>query len=56
MSKLESRPVGSTPWQYRFYLDVDAGTDEPALREALEEMRSDVASIKVLGSYPRWAG
>jgi prephenate dehydratase len=56
MSKLESRPVGSTPWQYRFYLDVDAGTGEPAFQEALEEMRSDVAALKVLGSYPRWGG
>jgi prephenate dehydratase len=56
MSKLESRPVGSTPWQYRFYLDVDAGTDDPALVGALDDMRSDVPTVKVLGSYPRWPG
>jgi hypothetical protein len=40
MSKLESRPVGSAPWQYSFYLDVGAGTDDPTLTEALGDMRT----------------
>jgi prephenate dehydratase len=56
LSKLESRPVGQTPWQYRFYLDVDAGADQPAVREALAEMRPEIASLHILGSYPRWRG
>ncbi|HJP66447.1 MAG TPA: prephenate dehydratase domain-containing protein, partial [Actinomycetota bacterium] len=56
MSKLESRPVGRTPWQYRFYLDVDAGMTDPELLAALEEMEADVTNLHVLGSYPRWRG
>ena len=56
LSKLESRPVGQTPWQYRFYLDVDAGAEEPVVREALAEMRPEIASLHILGSYPRWRG
>jgi prephenate dehydratase len=56
MSKLESRPVGGTPWQYRFYLDVDAGDTDPELRASLSEMQADVVNLHVLGSYPRWRG
>lgn len=54
MSKLESRPLGDEPWQSRFYLDIDAGTDDPALSSALREMREHVTFLQVLGSYPRW--
>jgi prephenate dehydratase len=54
MSKLESRPVGRTPWQYRFYLDVDAGTTNRELTAALQEIEANVVKLHVLGSYPRW--
>ncbi|MFN2589400.1 MAG: prephenate dehydratase [Actinomycetota bacterium] len=56
MSKLESRPLGQTPWQYRFYLDVDVASDDPAFLEALGEIGEDVRSLQILGSYPRWRG
>ncbi len=52
--KLESRPSGSGPWKYRFYLDVEAGAHEPALLAALEDLRTEAAAVQVLGSYPRW--
>ena len=52
--KLESRPSGSGPWKYRFYLDVEAGAHEPAFRAALEDLRTEAAAVQVLGSYPRW--
>jgi prephenate dehydratase len=54
--KLESRPVGHTPWRYRFFLDVEAGPDDPPLVEALEEVEREAAMLQVLGSYPRWRG
>jgi prephenate dehydratase len=56
LSKLESRPVGHTPWRYRFFLDVEAGTGDPALAQALEEVNREAAMLQVLGSYPRWSG
>src|SRR5207253_5157492 len=34
LTKLESRPDRSTPWEYLFYLDVEARADEPAMRAA----------------------
>jgi prephenate dehydratase len=56
LSKLESRPLPGEPWRYRFYLDVDAGMDDPSLEEALKELRTETALVQVLGSYPRWRG
>jgi len=52
--KLESRPVGHTPWRYRFFLDVEAAADDPAFARALEEVQREAAMVQVLGSYARW--
>jgi len=54
LSKLESRPLGGRPWEYRFYLDVEVGESDESFRAALEEFREFTAELKVLGSYPRW--
>ena len=54
LSKLESRPLGGRPWEYRFYLDVEVGESDDAFRDALEGFKEYTASVKVLGSYPRW--
>jgi prephenate dehydratase len=55
LSKLESRPLGGgEPWRYRFFLDVDAGLEDPELRAALEDLERHAAVVRVLGSYPRW--
>jgi prephenate dehydratase len=54
LSKLESRPLGSEPWQFKFYLDVDVGLEAPALQEALREMGPLTTFVQVLGTYPRW--
>ena len=56
LSKLESRPLPGEPWRYRFYLDVESGTDDPALGDALDEVKAEAALLQVLGSYPRWQG
>ena len=54
LSKLESRPLGGRPWEYRFYLDVEVGESDDAFRDALDGFKEYTASVKVLGSYPRW--
>jgi prephenate dehydratase/chorismate mutase/prephenate dehydratase len=54
LSKLESRPLGGRPWEYRFYLDVEVGKDDEAFRAALEAFGEFTVAVKVLGSYPRW--
>jgi len=54
LAKIESRPLGDRPWEYRFYVDVEAGMDDPLLADAVEELEREGRSITVLGSYPRW--
>jgi len=53
LSKLESRPSRERAWEYVFWVDVDAGTDEPACASAIAELREHATMVSVLGSYPR---
>jgi prephenate dehydratase len=55
LTKLESRPDRTTPWQYLFYVDVETRVEEPAMQGALAALRAQGAEIKVLGEYPRFA-
>ncbi|MDQ6984976.1 MAG: prephenate dehydratase domain-containing protein [Candidatus Dojkabacteria bacterium] len=51
LTKIESRPVIGTDWEYRFYVDVAAGMADEALNNALKELSSYVEKLKILGSY-----
>jgi prephenate dehydratase len=53
LSKLESRPVGDRPWEYWFYLDVQAGIGDPTLAEALADLEREADRVQVVGSYAR---
>ena len=39
------------PREYLFYIEVDAGRDEPACAGALEHLGRLAQSIRVLGTY-----
>jgi prephenate dehydratase len=52
LTKLESRPRRNRPWQYVFYLDFDGHWQDPPAREALIQLLSRAAFVKLLGSYP----
>ena len=54
LTKLESRPDRTTPWEYLFYLDVEGRSSDPAMRAALEALKSQGAVITLLGDYPRF--
>lgn len=56
LSKLESRPVGDRPWEYWFYIDVQAGIEDPSLTDALSELEGEAGRVQVVGSYARWGG
>ena len=53
LTKLESRPVLETPWEYMFYVDFEGGTDDENVKLALSEMEASCEFLKVLGSYPK---
>jgi 3-deoxy-7-phosphoheptulonate synthase len=52
LTKLESRPIPGRPWEYRFSVDLEGAEKDPKVREALEELRAEAASLKFLGCYP----
>lgn len=51
LSKIESRPMRGSPWQYVFYVDLLRGNDEAA-RHALNHLSEIADPVKVLGIYP----
>jgi prephenate dehydratase len=48
--KIESRPIHGKPFEYQFYLDVEAERHEP-LEKALKEVRTATSELRVLGLY-----
>lgn len=52
LSKIESRPSKKRPWDYYFFLDVTGHHDDPAMKDALVELRKFCPMVKWLGSYP----
>ena len=51
LMKIESRPVHGSPWQYRFYLDLQASRRDPEVAAALGELEKLVVELRILGSY-----
>src|SRR5713226_520233 len=54
LTKLESRPDRTTPWEYLFYLDVEARATDPAMAGAIRDLEAQGAVVIVLGDYPRF--
>jgi prephenate dehydratase len=52
LHKIESRPIPGRPWQYRFYLDLQASTNDADTLAALDELRHCTDTIHVVGCYP----
>ncbi len=53
LTKIESRPLRSKPWEYFFYLDFAASAHEERGRRALEHLGEITTYLRVFGSYPR---
>jgi len=51
LTKLESRPRAGRPWEYVFYVDVEAPASSPAMIEALAEVSEHATFTRLLGSY-----
>lgn len=53
LTKIESRPTKTTPWEYNFYVDFEGNQDDGNILDALEKIRQNTIFLKILGSYPR---
>jgi prephenate dehydratase len=51
LQKIESRPIHGRPWEYQFFLDVEADSSA-RLESALAEVRKATSDLRVLGLYP----
>ena len=51
LTKIESRPLKSRPWEYYFYIDFDGNLNDPNLKTALKQISSSCHYFKILGNY-----
>jgi prephenate dehydratase len=54
LTKIESRPLQGTPWDYLFYIDFIGAAQEETARKALDHLSEYALTLRVLGSYPRF--
>jgi chorismate mutase/prephenate dehydratase len=52
LTKIESRPIRRTPWEYVFYLDFEGSVNDESVKRAVDTLKERVEFVKVLGSYP----
>lgn len=50
LQKIESRPIHGRPWEYQFFLDLEADSSMQ-LESALAEVRPATSDLRVLGLY-----
>ena len=51
LSHIESVPLPDQQWEYRFYIDISGNLHDPAVKNALQGVRTEVADFKILGNY-----
>lgn len=49
--RIESRPIPDSPWEYRFYVDVEGNLSGQRLSVLLEVLSEDCASATLLGLF-----
>ena len=49
--KLESRPIHGKPWEYMFYVDLEADAESDAFKPMLDLLDDKTDYLKILGSY-----
>jgi prephenate dehydratase len=52
LTRLESRPVPTNPFEYVFFVDLLGGLEDERVKAAISELRTAARHVKVIGSYP----
>jgi prephenate dehydratase len=52
LTRIESRPLRQGLGRYMFFCDLEGKEGDPAVAEAIGELRKKAASTRILGSYP----
>jgi prephenate dehydratase len=52
LTRIESRPRRSQLGHYSFFADLDGAITDPPVAEAIEALRGQAETVRVLGSYP----
>ena len=52
LTRIESRPLRRGLGRYMFFCDLEGAIDDPPVAAALEALRKQAESVRILGSYP----
>ena len=56
LTKIESRPLQGSPWEYLFYIDFIGAAHDETDRRALDHLGEYAMMLRVLGSYKKYKG
>lgn len=51
LTKLESRPIPGKDFEFRFFFDIEASIESPAVRELMEQLKNEADQFVFLGNY-----
>lgn len=51
MTKIESRPIKSSPGEYRFFIEFEGDYADWKVKKAIEDIKAECRSFKLIGAY-----
>ncbi|MCR5467983.1 MAG: bifunctional chorismate mutase/prephenate dehydratase, partial [Lachnospiraceae bacterium] len=51
MTKIESRPLETSNWEYRFFVDFEGNLCDAAVKNALRGLKEETTDLMILGNY-----
>lgn len=51
LTEIHSRPLPETPWNYRFYIDLEGSLCDPSVCAMIYQLDEELSTVRILGSY-----